>query len=36
MPRRPDEIAWDDDILADFHEHAGKITGAVSRAPACC
>jgi deazaflavin-dependent oxidoreductase (nitroreductase family) len=26
MPRRPDEIAWDDDILADFHEHAGKIT----------
>ena len=26
MPRRPDEIAWDEGILADFHEHAGQIT----------
>jgi deazaflavin-dependent oxidoreductase (nitroreductase family) len=26
MPRRPDEVAWDDGILADFHEHAGQIT----------
>jgi deazaflavin-dependent oxidoreductase (nitroreductase family) len=26
MPRKPDEIAWDDGILADFHEHAGQIT----------
>ena len=26
MPRKPDEIAWDDRILADFHEHDGKIT----------
>jgi deazaflavin-dependent oxidoreductase (nitroreductase family) len=26
MPRKPDEIAWDEAILADFHEHAGQIT----------
>ena len=26
MPRKPDEIAWDDGILTDFHEHAGQIT----------
>ena len=26
MPRRPDEIAWDEAILADFHEHGGQIT----------
>ena len=26
MPRKPEEIAWDEAILADFHEHAGQIT----------
>ena len=26
MPRKPDEIAWDVGILADFHAHAGQIT----------
>ena len=26
MPRKPDEAAWDEGILADFHEHAGQIT----------
>jgi deazaflavin-dependent oxidoreductase (nitroreductase family) len=26
MPRSPGEIAWDQGIVADFHEHAGRIT----------
>jgi len=26
MPRNLDEIAWDEAILADFHEHGGQIT----------
>ena len=26
MIRTPDEIAWDEAIVADFHEHAGQIT----------
>ncbi len=26
MPRTPDEAAWNDRIIADFHEHAGQIT----------
>jgi len=26
MPRTPDEAAWNDRIMSDFHEHAGQIT----------
>jgi deazaflavin-dependent oxidoreductase (nitroreductase family) len=26
MPQSPDEAAWNDRIIADFHEHAGQIT----------
>lgn len=26
MRRTPDEAAWNDRIMADFHEHAGQIT----------
>ena len=26
MPGTPDEAAWNDRIMADFHEHAGSIT----------
>jgi deazaflavin-dependent oxidoreductase (nitroreductase family) len=26
VTRKPDEIAWDEAIVADFHEHAGQIT----------
>jgi deazaflavin-dependent oxidoreductase (nitroreductase family) len=26
MPIQPNEVAWNDGIVADFHEHAGQIT----------